>query len=76
MGQNQIKEMMISNCCGQRSLNPDYGICPKCKEHCEFEDEEECESCGEPATTYDSEGVPLCKGCFDELKKESKQKTI
>jgi hypothetical protein len=33
--------MKISNCCGAGDLvYEDYGICPDCKEHCEFEDED------------------------------------
>ncbi len=33
--------MKISDCCGIETTDPlmlDYGICPECKEHCEFED--------------------------------------
>jgi hypothetical protein len=33
--------MKISDCCGIEATDPlmlDYGICPECKEHCEFED--------------------------------------
>jgi hypothetical protein len=30
-----------------------------------------CEGCNAPAVTTDSEGVPLCQKCADELAKES-----
>lgn len=30
-------------------------------------DDSKCEGCGEPATRSDSEGVPLCKACYDAL---------
>ena len=33
--------MKVSSCCGAAVTNPmmlDYGICPDCKDHCEFED--------------------------------------
>lgn len=33
--------MKKSTCCGYEVTNPimlDYGICPECKEHCDFED--------------------------------------
>lgn len=26
----------ISDCCGTPTIHTDYGICPDCKEHCEF----------------------------------------
>ena len=32
---------MISNCCGAYAYNTDCDICPDCKEHCEFEEEDE-----------------------------------
>lgn len=33
--------MLISDCCGASADgNEDYGICPDCKEHCEFIEEE------------------------------------
>jgi hypothetical protein len=35
--------MKISDCCGAEATDPvmeDYGICPDCKDHCEFIDEE------------------------------------
>lgn len=35
-----------------------------------------CEGCGKPATTQDSEGVPLCKECFDSLVKDKKRKAV
>lgn len=33
--------MPYSNCCGAYSDMEEYGICPDCKEHCEFEEEDE-----------------------------------
>lgn len=35
---NQKEFITVSNCCG--AYHPyieDYGICPQCKEHCDFE---------------------------------------
>lgn len=34
-----------SDCCGVAG-NADYGICPSCKEHCDFDDGHDCEDCG------------------------------
>lgn len=31
-----------------------------------------CEGCKKPATTTDSEGVPLCQECYDELAREAR----
>ena len=33
--------MPYSNCCGAYTLETDYGICPDCREHCEFWDEDD-----------------------------------
>lgn len=43
--QQQVKiNNMISNCCGASDMRyEDYGICPDCKEHCEFINEDEDE---------------------------------
>ena len=43
--QQQVKiNNMISNCCGASDMRyEDYGICPDCKEHCEFVNEDEDE---------------------------------
>ncbi len=32
---------------------------------------EECECCGRPATTKDVDAVPLCDGCYEDLKRET-----
>jgi hypothetical protein len=33
--------MIISDCCGAPANgNEDYGICPDCKEHCEWEEDD------------------------------------
>ena len=35
---------MISNCCGASDIRfEDYSICPDCREHCEFIDEDDFE---------------------------------
>lgn len=68
--------MKVSNCCNASNIDfEDYGICPECREHCEFIEEDTCEFCegtgevyrnipgneGEPE--YDIEGeCPECKG--------------
>jgi len=44
-----VEEILISNCCGTKDRmvsedGPNYsdtGICPSCKEHCEFINEDE-----------------------------------
>ena len=40
---NVICECATSNCCGAMPVGncEDYGICPDCKEHCEFTNETE-----------------------------------
>ena len=44
-------EELLSNCCGAAAEgNEDYGICPDCKEHCEFIAEEETTG---PGISYD-----------------------
>lgn len=30
-------EMKVSTCCGAPCSMTEYGICPECKEHCDFE---------------------------------------
>jgi hypothetical protein len=37
--------------------------------------EQPCEGCGKPATCADSEGVPLCKVCFDDMLAEDESDT-
>jgi hypothetical protein len=32
---------------------------------------EKCEGCGDPATTSDGDGVPLCDACAEDLQKET-----
>ena len=47
-----------SSCCGSATDDPlalEYGICPECLEHCEFE-EEESEYCPE----CDGRGCKFC----------------
>ena len=33
--------MAISTCCGAHTTMPEYDICPDCREHCDWEDNEE-----------------------------------
>lgn len=35
--------MPISTCCGAYTDMEEYGICPECLEHCDFEEEDEDE---------------------------------
>lgn len=35
--------MPYSDCCGAYTNETDYGICPRCKEHCDWEPDEEDE---------------------------------
>jgi hypothetical protein len=32
--------MATSTCCGAQTTMPEYGICPDCLEHCDWEEEE------------------------------------
>jgi hypothetical protein len=53
--------MLISDCCGASANgNEDYGICPDCKEHCEFYDDDNeetdfqcCDDCDLPDACSD-----------------------
>lgn len=59
--------MPYSNCCGAFTTETDIAICPDCKEHCEFEDEEEeepmCSHCsGTGEGQYDGSRCNVCKG--------------
>ena len=38
--QNKTKHMATSTCCGAETTMPEYGICPDCLEHCDWEEEE------------------------------------
>jgi Zn-finger nucleic acid-binding protein len=35
--------MPYSTCCGAYSTMPEIDICPECRDHCDWEDEEELE---------------------------------
>lgn len=35
--------MPYSTCCGAYTDMEEYGICPECQEHCDFEEEDEDE---------------------------------
>lgn len=40
--------MKYSDCCGAACSHWEYGICPDCKEHCDFHDEDDfCPDCDE-----------------------------
>ena len=32
--------MAISTCCGAHTTMPEYDICPDCREHCDWEDDD------------------------------------
>jgi len=32
---------MVSDCCGAHTEMWEYGLCPECMEHCEFENEDD-----------------------------------
>jgi hypothetical protein len=32
---------MVSDCCGAHAEMWEYGLCPECMEHCEFENEDD-----------------------------------
>ena len=52
--------MPYSNCCGAFTNMEELGICPDCKDHCEFE--EECDCDGGLVIVIESEAV--CCGNF------------
>ena len=33
--------MAISTCCGAHTTMPEYYICPDCREHCDWEDDDD-----------------------------------
>jgi hypothetical protein len=33
--------MATSTCCGAQTTMPEYGICPDCLEHCDWEEDQE-----------------------------------
>jgi len=33
--------MAISTCCGAHTTMPEYDICPDCREHCDWEDDDD-----------------------------------
>jgi len=33
--------MKVSNCCGENMNNEEGDVCPKCKEHCDIEDNQD-----------------------------------
>jgi hypothetical protein len=37
--------MPYSTCCGAHTNYTEYDICPECRDHCDWEDEEEEEDC-------------------------------
>lgn len=61
--------MPYSDCCGYHTNETDYGICPRCKEHCDWEPDEEeddetmCSHCsGTGEGQYDGSRCNVCKG--------------
>lgn len=58
----------VSECCGASPVgeSEEMGLCPYCKEHCEYVEEEEesiCSSCnGSGEGMYDSSRCSSCKG--------------
>jgi DnaJ-class molecular chaperone len=51
--------MPYSNCCGAFTNMEELGICPDCKDHCEFYDK--CEKCN-GLGVYEDELCPVCRG--------------
>lgn len=33
--------MLYSSCCGEPTARPEYGLCPACRDHCDFLSEEQ-----------------------------------
>jgi DnaJ-class molecular chaperone len=65
---------MISECCSAApvGLSEDYGICPKCKEHCDYVDADDygspCDVCHGSGETVDYSGrdqpdYQTCREC-------------
>jgi len=52
--------MPYSTCCGAYTDMEEYGICPDCKEHCDFE--KDCDNCNGFGWVNDKEECPVCKG--------------
>jgi hypothetical protein len=44
--------MKLSTCCGAETEYEEYGICPECQDHCDFEDAEEEEQGVKTATRW------------------------
>ena len=55
---NYYREI-VSDCCGAEpvGVSDDIGICPECKDHCEYIELEECDRCGGSGTV--SSGHPM-----------------
>lgn len=73
--------MKVSNCCGASNRSngdtdfEDHGICPECKEHCEFEEESNSDLVLTAAEAKDL--IPLPKSLtnaelFSEIEKSAK----
>lgn len=60
--------MSVSNCCGVEPYGnfEDMGLCPKCKDHCEYLEEIGCECCDqlffedEGYVTDENQQCPKC----------------
>lgn len=72
--------MLVSTCCGYPANgNEDYGICGDCKDHCDFEDDEEepnCQHCnGSGEGSMDGSICIICKGSGVHNEEELKKQT-
>lgn len=62
--------MPYSTCCGAYTTETDFGLCPDCMDHCDFEEEEEdddalfdfCPKCKREYDAIDGE-YQLCHHC-------------
>ena len=61
--------MITSECCGAEPVldSDDLGICPECKEHCEYVEPEECVKCGNEL----DDDIILCDQCYNEYREQS-----
>lgn len=63
--------MKVSDCCGAPaysngdSSTEDFGICPDCREHCEYISDDECEECnGSGQLERNIDGADVMTVCF------------
>jgi hypothetical protein len=60
-GRLNLNNMPYSTCCGAYTNMEEYGICPGCKEHCDFEDT--CIACGGEGEIATDEETVKCSAC-------------